>query len=298
MNLKKTFTLAFFLLFSSFLLAQKWQPKKAPLMTRFAQDVNPNKVLPEYPRPQMVRNKWLNLNGIWQYQPGTSEIESLPQGNLSSHILVPFPVESALSGVMEHHERLWYKRNFTIPKDWAGERILLYFGAVDFESEVFINGQSVGIHKGGYDPFSYDITDKLTRNETQQIAVRVYDPTDKGGFPRGKQSLKPGGIMYTPTTGIWQTVWLEPVPKAYIKDLKIVPDIDQSVLKLTVNTNIAEDVDVVVKIRDGEKLVTAKSGKANNEITILIPNEKLWSPDHPFLYNLSVTLKNRNKSID
>jgi len=298
MNLKKTFTLAFFLLFSSFLLAQKWQPKKAPLMTRFAQDVNPNKVLPEYPRPQMVRNKWLNLNGIWQYQPGTSEIESLPQGNLSSHILVPFPVESALSGVMEHHERLWYKRNFTIPKDWAGERILLYFGAVDFESEVFINGQSVGVHKGGYDPFSYDITDKLTRNGTQQIAVRVYDPTDKGGFPRGKQSLKPGGIMYTPTTGIWQTVWLEPVPENYIRGIKIVPDIDQSVLKLTVNTDNAEDFDVDIRIKDGEKLITSKSGKANNEIIIPVPNEKLWSPDHPFLYNLSISIKKGNKTVD
>jgi len=177
MNLKKLLTLTSLLLLSSFLFAQKWQPKQAPLMTRFAKDVNPDKVLPEYPRPQMVRSKWLNLNGLWQYQPGTSEGESLPEGDLSSHILVPFPVESALSGVMEHHERLWYKRNFTVPKEWNGERILLHFGAVDFESEVFINGKSVGVHRGGYDPFSYDITDNLTRNGTQQIAVRVYDPT-------------------------------------------------------------------------------------------------------------------------
>ncbi|HEY5464981.1 MAG TPA: sugar-binding domain-containing protein [Hanamia sp.] len=298
MYLKKLLAITSFLLFTSFLFAQNWQPKKAPLMTRFAKDVNPNNVLPEYPRPQMVRSKWQNLNGLWQYQPGTSENETLPEGKLSGTILVPFPVESALSGVMEHHERLWYKRSFTIPKEWNGERILLHFGAVDFESEVFINGKSVGVHKGGYDPFSYDITDYLTRNGTQQIAVRVYDPTDKGGFPRGKQSLHPGGIMYTPTTGIWQTVWMEPVPSTRIDDIKIVPDIDQSVLKLNVNTDNTEDANVVVKIMDGEKIIATKSGNANEEIIIPVPKEKLWSPQNPFLYNLSVSLKKGNKTLD
>ena len=267
-------------------------------MTRFAKEVNPKNVLPEYPRPQMVRSQWLNLNGLWQYQPGTTENESFPEGKLSGTILVPFPVESALSGVMEHHERLWYKRTFTIPENWKGERILLHFGAVDFLSEVFINGKSVGVHKGGYDPFTYDITDNLVRNRAQQIIVRVYDPTDKGGFPRGKQSLHPGGIMYTPTTGIWQTVWLEPVPETSISDIRVIPDIDQSVLKLTVNTTNSADAEVEVKVKDGEKLITTKSGEANNEIIIPVPNEKLWSPDHPFLYNLSISLKRGNKTVD
>lgn len=298
MNLKKPFTLLFLLIPSLFLFAQKWQPKQAPLMTRFAKEVNPDKVLPEYPRPQMVRSKWLNLNGLWQYQPGTCETDSFPRGNLSSHILVPFPVESALSGVMEHHERLWYKRSCIIPKDWNGQRVLLHFGAVDFESEVFINGKSLGVHKGGYDPFSYDITDNLTRNETQQIAVRVYDPTDKGGFPRGKQSLKPGGIMYTPTTGIWQTVWLEPVPQISISNLKMVPDIDKSVLKLWVNVNDAEGAAVVINVKDGAKLITTRTGNANEEIIIPVPREKLWSPGHPFLYDLSVSLKKDKKTSD
>lgn len=298
MDQKKLLTLGFLLFIPFLLFAQKWQPKQAILMTRFAKDVNPQNVLPEYPRPQMVRNKWLNLNGLWQYQPGTSENESLPEGNLASHILVPFPVESALSGVMEHHERLWYKRNFSIPKDWNGERILIHFGAVDFESEVFINGKSVGIHKGGYDPFSYDITEYLKRNDLQQIAVRVYDPTDKGGFPRGKQSLNPHGIMYTPTTGIWQTVWLEPVPKMFISNIKMIPDIDKSVLKLTVNTNNSEDANVVLKIKDGKKVIATKTGNANSEIIIHIPHEKLWSPEHPFLYQLSISLKNENKTLD
>ena len=298
MHHKKILSLACILFLSPFLFAQNWTPKKAPLMTRFAKDVNPKNVLPEYPRPQMVRSQWLNLNGVWQYQPGTTENESFPEGKLSGTILVPFPVESALSGVMEHHERLWYKRTFTIPENWKGERILLHFGAVDFESQVFINGKSVGVHKGGYDPFTYDITDKLVRNGAQQITVRVYDPTDKGGFPRGKQSLHPGGIMYTPTTGIWQTVWLEPVPETSISDIRIIPDIDQSVLKLTVNTTNSADAKVEVKVKDGEKLITTKSGEANNEIIIPVPNEKLWSPDHPFLYNLSISLKIGNKTVD
>ncbi len=298
MNLKKIPTLTFFLLIPFLLFAQKWQPKQAPIMTRFAKEVNPKNVLSQYPRPQMMRNRWLNLNGLWQYQPGTSENELLPEGNLASHILVPFPVESALSGVMEHHERLWYKRNFSIPKSWNGQRILLHFGAVDFESEVYINSKSLGIHKGGYDPFSYDITDYLIKNGPQQIAVRVYDPTDKGGFPRGKQSLQPGGIMYTPTTGIWQTVWIEPVPETFISKIKMVPDIDKSVLKIIVNARNAGDAEVVIKIKDGEKLVTTKSGNANGEISIAVPHEKLWSPDHPFLYNLSISLKKGNQTID
>ncbi|HWZ36002.1 MAG TPA: hypothetical protein VNW51_07585, partial [Mucilaginibacter sp.] len=132
--MKRLLPMALCTLVPSLLFAQQWQPKKAALMSKFAKDVNPNSVLPEYPRPQMVRTKWMNLNGLWQYQPGV-EGETLPAGKLSSTILVPFPVESALSGVMEHHERLWYKRTFTVPKTWAGEKVLVHFGAVDFESE-------------------------------------------------------------------------------------------------------------------------------------------------------------------
>ncbi|HEY9533360.1 MAG TPA: sugar-binding domain-containing protein, partial [Mucilaginibacter sp.] len=158
--MKRLLSIAICLLVPSLLVAQQWQPKKAALMSKFAKDVNPNSVLPEYPRPQMVRTKWMNLNGLWQYQPGNVG-ESLPAGKLSSTILVPFPVESALSGVMEHHERLWYKRTFTVPKTWTGENILVHFGAVDFESEVFVNGKSVGTHSGGYDPFTFDITSAI-----------------------------------------------------------------------------------------------------------------------------------------
>ena len=268
-------------------------------MTAFAKDVNPDNVLPEYPRPQMVRQKWMNLNGLWQYQPGTSANEPLMPGKLSGNILVPFPVESALSGVKEHHERLWYRRRFTIPKDWKGQRILLHFGAVDYESEVFINGKSLGIHRGGYDPFSFDISPFIAGQGEQEIAVRVFDPTDEGGYPRGKQSLNPGGIMYTPTTGIWQTVWLEPIPKTGIDNIKIVPDIDKGVIKLIVNTHgSVAGVSVAVKIKDGQTVIKIASGKPNAEISIPVANAKLWSPDSPFLYDLGISLVKGNKTVD
>ncbi len=297
--MKKVAPLFILIVLPILLSAQPWQPKTAALMTRFSKDVNAKTVLPEYPRPQMVRTRWMNLNGLWQYQPGSPENESLPQGDLSGKILVPFPVESALSGVMKHYERLWYKRNFIIPKEWKGEKILLHFGAVDFESETFINGKSIGVHRGGYDPFSYDITDKLVRNGPQEIAVRIFDPTDNGGFPRGKQTLDPRGIMYTSVTGIWQTVWLEPVPVKSIEDFKIIPDIDKSVLKLTANSSInAASFTVVAKIKTDGKIIQSKAGNLNTDFIIPVPNQKLWSPDNPFLYDLTIFLMKGNLIID
>lgn len=288
----------FFILVPFISLAQKWEMKKAPLMTAFSKDVNPDKVLPEYPRPQLVREQWMNLNGLWQFQPGISATEAMPTGNLLRTILVPFPVESALSGVMEHHERLWYRRIFTIPAKWNGQKIMLHFGAVDYESEVFINGKSMGIHKGGYDPFSLDITTFLKKVD-QELTVRVFDPTDNGGFPRGKQTLNPRGIMYTSVTGIWQTVWLEPVPETHISSILLVPDIDQSVLKLTVNSDgTKKDTRVSVLVKDGDQIIQKYTGAANAELSIPVPHTKLWSPENPFLYNLEVKLEQKGKQID
>ncbi|GAA4093947.1 glycoside hydrolase family 2 TIM barrel-domain containing protein [Mucilaginibacter panaciglaebae] len=267
-------------------------------MSKFANDVDPNSVLPEYPRPQMVRSKWINLNGLWQYQPGSAG-ENLPTGNLSSTILVPFPVESALSGVMEHHERLWYKRTFTVPKTWAGENILVHFGAVDFEAEVFVNGKSVGTHTGGYDPFTFDITPAIKSSGPQEIAVRVFDPTDNGGQPRGKQTLFPQGIMYQSVTGIWQTVWLEPVPKINISDIRITPDVDKSAVKLIVSTeSAAAGTDVKITVKDGARVVKTFTGKTNTELSVPVPNAKLWSPDNPFLYDLDIALVKGSKKLD
>ena len=281
------------------LKAQAWAPKKAPLMTRWSSQVSPTNALPEYPRPQMVRSQWLNLNGVWQYQSG-NEGDALPtKQKLSSEILVPFPVESALSGVMEHHERLWYRRNFTVPTTWKNKQLMLNFGAVDYESEVFVNGKSVGVHKGGYEQFSYDITPYLKGSGAQELIVRVFDPTEAGGQPRGKQTTKPGGIMYTPTTGIWQTVWLEPVARTSIQSLHMIPDVDNKRVRFTVNATAAtSSTRAVVKIMDAGKVVATAQIKPNVETAISVPNPKLWSPNSPFLYDVSVTLGNGNQVSD
>lgn len=280
------------------LSAQSWQMKQAVLMTPYASQVDPQNVLPEYPRPQLQRSDWLNLNGIWQFQPGLST-DSLPNGTLTSQILVPFPVESAISGIMQHYDRLWYKRSFTVPAAWSGKRIMLNFGAIDWESQVYVNGQSVGIHKGGYDPFSYDITAYLVGNGAQELTVRVYDPTDNGGNPRGKQTLYQGGIMYTPTTGIWQSVWLEPINTVGIKDIKIVPDVDNSCVKLTVNTlNSASGVSLQLKVLDTGSLVQTVTASPNAEVSIPLSNAKLWSPDSPFLYDLQISVIQNGTVVD
>lgn len=277
--------------------AQKMKP--VAISTRWAKDVDPANPLPEYPRPQMVRSQWLNLNGIWQVKSAFPS-DPVPVGKeLSGKIVVPFPVESALSGVKLHFDRLWYRRTFSIPPAWGGKRVILHFGAVDYESEVYINGKSVGLHRGGYDPFSFDITGFLSGTGPQEIIVRVYDPTEFGGQPRGKQTTNPEYIMYTPTTGIWQTTWLEPVEAASIDNLKIVPDADRGQLHLLVNSTkpaIGSPVNVVVK--DGDKVVATLEGRSNTELVIPIASPKLWTPEHPFLYDLEVTLNGKLPSAD
>ncbi|UII19549.1 galactose-binding domain-containing protein [Fulvivirga ligni] len=278
--------------------AQDWQMKQANLMTEFANDVNPQNVLPEYPRPQLVREKWLNLNGLWQFQAANSRTEPLPAGNLSRQILVPFPVESAISGVMERHNAIWYNRAFTVPSDWSGQRIILHFGAVDWESEVFVNGTSVTLHRGGYDPFSIDITNYLNGTGPQELAVRVYDPTNDGGYARGKQSKTSYGIMYTSATGIWQTVWLEPLPSQSISSLKLIPDIDAGRLNVTVNVNNANNVTVQAVAYDNGVEVASITGSPNSHLQLPVSNPKLWSPASPKLYDLKVYLKQGNVVID
>ncbi|MEK6260835.1 MAG: sugar-binding domain-containing protein, partial [Planctomycetota bacterium] len=228
--------------------AAEWQPKQAPLMTKWAKDVKPENPLPEYPRPQMVREQWQNLNGLWEYAIRPKG-EGKPNSWESEKILVPFPVESALSGVMKRvgpDNRLWYRRTFSLPKQdgkiipaWTDKNILLHFGAVDWETTVWLNGKEVGSHKGGYDPFTFDITAALKSAALEadgpnELIVSVYDPSDAGFQPRGKQVRNAHGIWYTPTTGIWQTVWLEPVPKTYIRGVTITPDFDNQQLAINV----------------------------------------------------------------
>jgi len=272
--------------------AADWKAAEGPLKTRWAKDVTPANALPEYPRPQLVRDQWLNLNGLWQLGFG-KEGDAPPAGKpLPESILVPYPVESALSGVMKHADRLWYRRTFRVPEAWAGKRVLLHFGAVDWEATAWVNGKELGTHRGGYDGFSFDVTDALKAGGgEQEVIVRVFDPTDASHQPRGKQVLKPGGIFYTPTTGIWQTVWLEPVPAARIAGLKVVPDVDGGKVRVTVQT--AGDVaglDVAVNVGGGNTVV----GPPDRPLEIPVADAKLWTPDSPHLYDLDIVLSRRD----
>ncbi|MBC8871082.1 MAG: beta galactosidase jelly roll domain-containing protein [Planctomycetes bacterium] len=268
-------------------VAAEWKPAESTLMTRWAKNVSPDNAHSEYPRPQMVRKDWLNLNGLWEYAICAKD-DPQPK-EFDGKILVPFPVESALSGVKEAvtpEDRLWYRRTFAVPEFAQGQRLLLHFQAVDWHAQVSVNGRQVGEHKGGYDPFTFDITDALTDAAEQEIVVSVWDPTNKGPQPRGKQVLEPRGIWYTAVTGIWQTVWLEAVPETYVRSLKIVPDLDANCLRLTVTTD--GDAEVWAKAFDGEQPIASAEGKTGKTLALAIESPKLWSPDSPFLYDLRV----------
>ncbi len=269
----------------------QWAPKDGPLMTRWAADVKPDNVHAEYPRPQMVRSEWQNLNGLWDYAV-RPKAEDRP-AKFDGQILVPFPIESALSGVMQkvdENQRLWYRRTFEIPAGWAGKRVLLHFGAVDWEATVWVNGQQFDVHRGGYDPFSFDITDALKTPGPNELVVAVWDPTDAGNQPRGKQVRKPHSIWYTSTTGIWQTVWLEPVPEARIDNVQLIADVDQSRLHvMTVdNATLSPSHVIDVIVLDSGREVARGSGL--RLVTVEIPKPKLWSPDWPFLYEVRLLL--------
>jgi hypothetical protein len=276
--------------------AAEWRPAKGPLMTRWAKDVKADKPHLEYPRPQMRRERWLNLNGLWQLAFAKPD-EAAPIGkDLAQRILVPFPVESALSGVMKHADRLWYRRLFTIPREWKDQRVLLHFGAVDWEAKVWVNSKAIGSHRGGYDAFTFDITDALKKDSEQELIVGVWDPTDAGTQPRGKQVRKPGGIFYTPTTGIWQTVWIEPVPKKHIENIKLVSDVDRKQVQLTVQAvGPVEGEGVIVTVSNGERIVSKLAGPLGKEFAFEIADPKLWSPESPFLYDLRLELARGNK---
>ncbi|HWG42419.1 MAG TPA: glycoside hydrolase family 2 TIM barrel-domain containing protein [Gemmataceae bacterium] len=272
--------------------AADWQPAKGPLMTRWAKDVKADKPHPEYPRPQMQRERWLNLNGIWQLAFAKKE-DAVPTGkDLAERILVPFPVESALSGVMKHGDRLWYRRLFTVPKEWGSQRVLLHFGAVDWEAKVWVNGKEIGSHRGGYDAFTFDITEALKKEGEQEVIVGVWDPTDAGTQPRGKQVNKPGGIFYTPTTGIWQTVWLEPVSQVYIEQMKIVPDMDKGEVHITLTgKGLIGNLQTWARVSEGEKEIATVNGGIGKELVLKVPDAKRWSPQSPFLYDLKVGVR-------
>ncbi|MFD5120115.1 PA14 domain-containing protein [Streptomyces sp. NPDC058385] len=265
------------------------------LSTKWADEVGPKNAHPEYPRPQLTRDAWQNLNGEWQFAAAKSGDEPPVGKQLGEKILVPYPVESQLSGIERHEDRMWYRRTFTVPKGWKvgdGKRLQLNFGAVDWQSEVYVNGKKVADHKGGYDKFSADITDALKPGRTQELIVGVYDPTDAQGGenpPVGKQRLDPSGIWYTPSSGIWQTVWMEPVAADHAADLKITPDVEAG--KATVEAKgVRDGVPVTATAYDGKRRVATASGVTGAPLTLKIDKAHLWSPDDPFLYNLKVNV--------
>ena len=275
----------------------EWAPVEGKIMTRWAKEVSPANALPEYPRPTMTREAWDNLNGLWEYAITARDAER--PAEFDGQILVPYPIESALSGVGETvtpNQRLWYRRAFSVPTEWRSQRLLIHFEAVDWEAQVWVNGRQVGEHRGGFDPFSFDITGYLVDGEEQEIVVAVWDPTDRGTQPRGKQILRPHGIWYTAVTGIWGTVWLEPAPQVFINDLRLVPDVDENCLWATVRAfGPAEQATVrAVATRDGNAATDGVvTGAVNQAFKIPLKDKaELWSPDSPTLYDLTISLTN------
>jgi beta-galactosidase/beta-glucuronidase len=280
---------------------KSWSLVRERIVTPWAEQVDINAPLPEYPRPQLVRNdNWKNLNGLWNYTivPKNQKATTKYEGK----ILVPFAVESALSGVGRRVGKdsvLWYQHNITVPTNMRGKKVLLHFGAVDWQTEVFVNGKSAGKHEGGFDPFSFDITKLLTRSGNQEIKVRVWDPTDDGPQPRGKQINKPDGIWYTPVTGIWQTVWLEAVPETYIESTKQTPDIDAKTLTVSAAVAAAKPGDQIrVQALAGGKVVAEQVVPADATAVLKLEDQHLWSPDDPYLYDLKVALVRGSKAVD
>jgi hypothetical protein len=268
-------------------------------MTRWAADVNPTNVWPDYPRPQLVRQQWLNLNGLWDYALTPSSTVEHP--SYMGKILVPFPLEAALSGVgkpLNDHTKLWYHRTFSLPSDWRAGRVRLHFGAVDWHSLVWVNNLYIGEHQGGYDAFTFDITSALRSDGTNDLMLCVTDPTE-GEQPRGKQSQKPEGVFYTSTSGIWQTVWLEPVPALCIDGLKLQPDLEAQGLKWSAAVaSAADDLQVeAIATVDGHPAARV-SGLPNSPLFLPIPQPHLWSPEDPFLYGLQVVLKRVGRELD
>ncbi|MEI2787124.1 MAG: sugar-binding domain-containing protein [Candidatus Nanopelagicales bacterium] len=253
-----------------------------PLLTPWAQTLDPDHPLPEYPRPQLRRRSYVNLNGRWDYAITAS---SATPGAWDGQIVVPFSPEAPLSGVGRHlqpGQYLHYRRTFTAPVD--GDRVLLHFGAVDQWCRVQVNGQPVGTHEGGYLPFTIDISDALEPTENM-LHVIVTDPSDTGTGARGKQKLHHGGIWYTPQSGIWQTVWLEAVPDIHVQDLRIDPDL--SGFDLTVTTTGTVDVNVRVTLAEQEVAVCTMPGNKTTRIDIADP--VWWTPENPVLYDLQIT---------
>ncbi|MBP2473292.1 hypothetical protein JOF53_002164 [Crossiella equi] len=266
-------------------------PRVAPvdLTTPWTGQVSPANALPEYPRPQLVRPDWLNLNGLWEFT-GAPNLSAPPIGRpLAERVLVPYPVESALSRVKRHEDHMFYRRTVSVPAGWSGRNVLLNFGAVTWETRVWVNGTQVGTHTGGFDAFTFDVTSALRAGENE-IVVGVSSTVDRDRYPVGKQHKQPHSIWYTPASGIWQTVWLEPVRTGHITRLDTTPDVPGGALDLTVQATGASGQQVRAEVLSGGQVVGTATGAPGARLRVPVPNARLWSPDDPFLHDLRVTL--------
>lgn len=290
--------LVLIVLFSNMLSAQ-WQPAGDKIKTQWAETLKTDNVLSEYPRPIMTRADWKNLNGLWEYS--IEEFGNPKPKKFEGDILVPFAVESSLSGVMKEvgaSKELWYQTNFAIPKNWKEKNILLHFGAVDWKADIWINDIKVGSHKGGYAPFSFDITPYLSKF-SNNLTVKVWDPSSDGEQPRGKQIKNPHGIWYTPVTGIWQTVWLEPVNSKSIHNIKTTPNVDEGTVQIVTDVKGESFGDYVeVTVYDESKTIANIKSAVGEEITVSLKDAKLWSPESPFLYRTTLKLFSKGKVVD
>lgn len=291
-----------FLSFINICSAQQftWFPPQSGLLTEWGTQIDFDKFPDAYPRPTMEREAWSNLNGIWHFALNHKDSSGAPKFN--RQIMVPFPVESSLSGVgikVSPTDKMWYKKKFYIPEDWSYKYILLHFGAVDWEANIYVNGEKAGTHRGGYAPFTLDITFYLKEKGMQELVVEIWDPTDSYHQPRGKQSLDPEAIWYTSVSGIWQTVWIEPVKWASVKDIDITTDIDHNKAFIDVQTFQANDGDsVICSVIDKKNTITTDTLPIKQNFVFTIPKPKLWSPDNPHLYDVSVKLLRSGEIID
>jgi beta-galactosidase/beta-glucuronidase len=276
-----------------------WKIPDNPLLTQWADNVDPDNPWPEYPRPMMVRDNWINLNGLWDYAITPKDQQP---SQWEGKILVPFPVESALSGVkkrISENEYLWYKTGFKVPLSWKNKRILLNFEASDWETIIWIDGNKAGDHRGGYDPFSIDITDYVRAGEKHELKVGTWDPTDKGTQPRGKQVTDPHGIWYTPSSGIWQTVWLEPVNDIHLRSVRTITDISNGTIRIQPEIlNLKDGVSTRVKVLKDNKILYQTETSMDNEIMITLEDYLTWSPDNPQLYDIEIELVLNGKTTD
>jgi hypothetical protein len=276
-----------------------WKAAPVALTTQHGRVLDPAAVWTEHPQPQLARPAWRSLNGPWQLRQAGASAPLPFRTDFEEAVLVPFPLESSLSGIGRRMERAFYRRTFEVPAEWAGKRILLHFGAVDWHAAVWVNATLLGLHDGGYDPFTFDVTDALRPGREQELVVDVADPTDTGNQPRGKQVRSPEGIWYTPSTGIWQTVWLEAVPETHIARLHLQPQLAAGRLQIEADITAARGGDMLEAVASAGGVEVARArAPAGSGLALEIPKPRAWSPDDPFLYDLKIELRRGADAVD